>query len=297
MTTANNQPINQRQTAMANTHSAYAVSADTPAQKANTTAAGIEICLNCDDLSTLAAQVVAARQGGAIRLELCADMAQQGLTPTKQAVAIVRQAWGDAPGLVAMLRPRGGDFYYQAADVRLLQQQLTELAEAGADAVVVGPLQKNASGITDFDWPLLRTLLAQAADLLLEVNIHRAVDVLPMAARPAALQQLQQLGIQRLLTAGCDWHSGLGVAHGLVQLQQDVQLAKTQQSPKLVIGGGITLANLPTLCAQLLQADNAIAAYISFHCYSAVLTGGLVDQHKVEALVMAVAKGCSAPMR
>ncbi len=266
-------------------------------QTANNIKSGIEICLNCDDLSTLAAQVVAARQGGAIRLELCAEMAQQGLTPTTQAVAIARQAWGDSPGLVAMLRPRGGDFYYRPAEVPLLQQQLAELAHAGADAVVVGPLQKNALGITDFDWPLLRTLLAQAADLQREVNIHRAIDVLPLTARPAALQQLQQLGISRLLTAGCDWHSGLGVADGLKQLQQDVLLAKTQQAPKLVLGGGITLANLPELCQQLQKADSAAAAFISFHCYSAVLTAGLVDQQKVEALVTAVANGCAASVR
>jgi len=162
-----------------------------------TTAIDIEICVNCDDLNTLAVQVQAARTGGAKRLELCGAMYEQGLTPTIEAVAIARQAWGNTSGLVAMLRPRSGDFYYQAEDVALMQQQLSALAEAGADAVVLGVLRQSSTGAIDIDWPLLSALAAQAADLALEVNFHRAFDVLPFSTRAAVLQQLQQLGIAR----------------------------------------------------------------------------------------------------
>ena len=119
--------------------------------KPQTAAIDIEICLNCDELTTLTAQVQAARQGGAKRLELCGTMHEQGLTPTVEAVNSARQAWGKAPGLVAMLRPRGGNFYYQADDVALLQQQLSALAEAGADAVELGHgLVDDLSGRQDF---------------------------------------------------------------------------------------------------------------------------------------------------
>ena len=254
----------------------------------------IEICVNCDDLSTLATQVQAARAGCATRLELCGAMHEQGLTPTVEAVKIARQAWGNAPGLVAMLRPRGGDFYYQAGDVALMQQQLSALAEAGADAVVVGVLRQSANGQSEIDWPLLSILLAQAADLKIAVNFHRAFDVLPFSTREAALLRLQQLGVQRVLTAGCAWDSGLGAIEGLPQLQQDLQLTAKAQAPQLVIGGGVTLTNVSTLRNQLKQLmqltpGNSVAGCYSFHCYSAVLTDGRVDQHKVAALVATAA--------
>jgi copper homeostasis protein len=254
----------------------------------------IEICVNCDDLSTLATQVQAAKAGCATRLELCGAMHEQGLTPTVEAVKIARQAWGNTPGLVAMLRPRGGDFYYQAGDVALMQQQLSALAEASADAVVLGVLRQSSNGQIEIDWPLLRILLAQAADLKLTVNFHRAFDVLPFPTRAAALLRLQQLGVQRVLTAGCAWDSGLGAIEGLPQLQQDLQLTAKAQAPQLVIGGGVTLTNVSTLRNQLKQLMQltpgiSVAGCYSFHCYSAVLTDGRVDQHKVAALVATAA--------
>lgn len=253
-----------------------------------TAAIDIEICLNCDDLTTLAAQVQAARQGRAKRLELCGAMHEQGLTPTVEAVNIARQAWGNTPGLVAMLRPRGGDFCYQADDVALMQQQLSALAEAGADAVVLGVLRQSATGLIDIDWPLLMALKAQATDLSLEVNFHRAFDVLPFSSRAAALQRLQQLDIARVLTAGCDWHSGLGAADGVLQLQQDLRQTAAALAPKLVVGGGVTLVNVALLRGQLPVTTSAGSGY-SFHCYSAVLTDGRIDQHKVAALVATAA--------
>ena len=253
-----------------------------------TAAIDIEICLNCDDLTHLAAQVQAAREGGAKRLELCGAMHEQGLTPTVAAVRIAREAWGNAPGLVAMLRPRGGDFYVQADDVELMQQQLSDLASAGADAVVVGALRQTSTGAIDIDWPLLSTLQAQAADLKLEVNFHRAFDVLPFSIRSAALQRLQQEGVRRVLTAGCAWQSRFGAADGVLQLLQDIQQTAAGLAPKIVVGGGVTLANVALLRGQF-DADPSAAAHYSFHCYSAVLTDGRVDQHKVAALVATAA--------
>lgn len=248
----------------------------------------IEICVNCDDLGTLAAQVQAAKAGCAARLELCGAMHEQGLTPTARAVEIARQAWGNAPGLVAMLRPRGGDFYYQAGDVVLLQQQLSAVAEAGADSVVLGMLRQSSNGQIEIDWPLLSIVLSQAADLNMAVNFHRAFDVLPSSTRAEALQRLQQLGVQRVLTAGCAWDSGLGALEGLPQLQQDLRQTAKALAPQLVIGGGVTLSNVATLRKQLPSVTSSAASY-SFHCYSAVLTDGRVDQHKVAALVATAA--------
>jgi len=272
-----NQPANQHQ---AGQHQAMHPQA---------AAIDIEICVNCDDLQHLATEVRTARAAGAKRLELCGAMQEQGLTPTVEAVRIARQAWGVMPGLVAMLRPRGGDFYYQAAEAALLQQQMADLAAAGADAIVLGVLRQTSTGAADIDWPLLEVLIAQAKAFKLEVNFHRAFDVLPFSSRALALQRLHQTGVARVLTAGCAWHSGLGAADGVLQLQQELRLVAADAAPKLVVGGGVSLANTAWLRSQLDAGQSAPATY-SFHCYSAVLTDGRIDRQKVATLVATAAR-------
>jgi len=91
-----------------------------------------------------------------------------------------------------------------------------------------------------------------------------------------------------VLTAGCAWQSSLGAADGVLQLRQDLQQTAAGLAPKIVVGGGVSLANVALLRGQFTE-DLGAAAHYSFHCYSAVLTDGRVDQHKVAALVATAA--------
>src|SRR5690349_11720173 len=80
-----------------------------------------------------AEDAVAARAGGADRLELVTDMASDGLTPPVAAFTAIRAAV-DIP-LRVMLRPADG---FAAGGVEALVRAARELRAAGAEEFVFG---------------------------------------------------------------------------------------------------------------------------------------------------------------
>ena len=72
-----------------------------------------------------------------------------------------------------MLRPRGGDFLYTAAELAVIEADLHALKAAGADGVVVGLLLDDGR----VDEERLRRIVRLAAPL--PVTFHRAIDVTP----------------------------------------------------------------------------------------------------------------------
>ncbi|WP_337879912.1 copper homeostasis protein CutC [Rheinheimera sp.] len=232
----------------------------------------LEACINADDLSALAGDLQAVLAGGARRIELCGVMEQDGLTPSLAAMTIARHSLADLPGLLVMIRPRGGDFCYSAAELLQMQRSIELAAQAGADGVVLGLLTEQGQ----LDISRLKPLLAQSQAAGLQVTFHRAFDALPDPL--VALEQLVDLGVQRILTAGTAWGSGLGILHGVPLVQQLLQQAAGRV--ELVLGGGVNQQNLP----QLLPALQSWRQGFSIHSYSALLTQGRVDPDKVRQL-------------
>lgn len=233
----------------------------------------LEICINADDLQQLDANVDAALQGGASRIELCADMQQQGMTPTVLAMQKARQACATVPGLLIMVRFRKDDQIQTKAELASMQQAIRQAADAGADGVVLGVLNTERC----LDLPSLELLVSQAKKLGLQVTFHRAFDAIEHQHQ--ALEQLIDVGIDRVLSAGTLWGSDLGVMHGLESLQQlKIQAAGRIE---LVVGGGIHSGNLARVVDSLKPAGNLW----SVHSYSAVLSQGKVDPQKVAAMV------------
>jgi len=227
----------------------------------------LELCLQTE--THLAANVALAREFGVARLELCSRMDQDGLTPTPAQVALARQHWGDGPGLVAMLRPRGGDFCYQKSEQRQLQSELVQLAAAGADSVVLGVL----TPAQQLDMAALTELCGFATDLGLTVAVHRAIDA---CAEPLlSWLQLTRLPVARVLSAGTRWDSKLPATQGIAQLQAFLAAG----GPELVIGGGVNAGNIAAIRRQLAPA----AAY-SFHLHSAVQRQGVVAADLLQAV-------------
>ena len=145
------------------------------------------VCYNIED-------VLRARQGGAQRVELCADPGAGGTTPNygfiKQSVAL-----SDIDVMV-MIRPRGGDFLYNKAEILQMEEDIRIAAELGAQGVVFGVLDETGF----INKPVMAGLVRLAKDLELEITCHRAFDV---ARDPYQfLQVLLELGVNRLLTSG-----------------------------------------------------------------------------------------------
>ena len=135
---------------------------------------------------------VAAESGGAGRVELCADLAEGGITPSAGMIAECRERISIP--LYVMIRPRGGDFLYSDAEIEVMRRDIRHAESLGADGVVLGLL------LPDGTVDAVRTarLIRQARPL--DVTFHRAIDVCrdPMEA----IDTLAAIGVDRILTSG-----------------------------------------------------------------------------------------------
>lgn len=146
----------------------------------------LESC--CTDVE----QIRCAQEAGARRIELCENLAVGGVTP---AAELLKAAISVAKVPVNVLvRPRGGDFVFSAAEADTMLRDIELCREAGAAAVVIGALDSRG----DVDMPLMRRLCDAASGM--SVTFHRAFDV---CADPlAAFEDVLALGCDRLLTSG-----------------------------------------------------------------------------------------------
>src|SRR5262245_4103970 len=135
---------------------------------------------------------LAARAGGADRLELNAALALGGLTPSLGTVVEVRAAV--ALPVLVMVRPRPGGFAYGAADFKVMQRDADLALEHGAAGIVFGIL--TVEGSVDLD--RCRRLVRQAGERA--AVFHRAFDVTPDPF--AVLERLIDLGFRRVMTSG-----------------------------------------------------------------------------------------------
>lgn len=133
-----------------------------------------------------------AVEGGADRIELCANLAEGGTTPSYGTIRLCRDKFSVA--LFPIIRPRGGDFLYSNDEFELMLKDVALCKELGCDGIVSGLLLKD--GFID----IARTAALREAAYPMEFTFHRAFD---RCKDPfAALEQLQQLGCDRVLTSG-----------------------------------------------------------------------------------------------
>jgi len=133
-----------------------------------------------------------AVEGGADRIELCANLAEGGTTPSYGHIRQCREAFDTL--IYAIIRPRGGDFLFTEEEFSMMLQDVKLCKELGCDGVVIGLL--NADGTID----LKRTSKLVDAVYPLGVTFHRAFD---RCSNPfEAMEQLIQIGCERILTSG-----------------------------------------------------------------------------------------------
>lgn len=146
----------------------------------------IEICANSVE------SCLAAQEGGAFRVELCAGIPEGGTTPSLGETALARELLNIR--LHVIIRPRGGDFLYSPLERRVMLKDIETARQLGADGIVTGCLTPGG----DIDQPFLKEMKQAAGDL--SVTFHRAFDV---CRDPwEALEQLIEAGCDRLLTSG-----------------------------------------------------------------------------------------------
>jgi copper homeostasis protein len=227
----------------------------------------LEVCID-SAFSQGAAQ--AAFEGGASRIELCSRMNFDGLTPSIQEIQLARAAFGN-PGLMIMIRPRTGNFMYTREEQKQIFQDIQIAKHHGADGVVFGALKENR-----IDIEVTRALTHHAKSLGLSVTFHRAFDAVENCS--IALEQLIQLGIDRVLTSGTTWGSKQGALEGLAVIRDLLEQASNRI--EIIVGGGINQSNIKTILRGLEPFKN-----FSIHAYSGVQENGLTTTKAVRELL------------
>ena len=144
-----------------------------------------EICANS------VASCIAAQEGGADRVELCAGIPEGGTTPSFGMIRNARE--GISIALNVIIRPRGGDFLYSETELQEMIYDIQAAKELGADGLVFGCLCPDGSV------DMKAVLMEAAGDT--PVTFHRAFD---HTSNPfKALEDIISLGCTRILTSGC----------------------------------------------------------------------------------------------
>ncbi len=176
----------------------------------------------------------AAQEGGAGRVELCADLLEGGITPSSGTISLARERL--TIPIHVLIRPRGGDFCYSESEFEVMKRDIEQAKSMGADAIVSGVLQPDGT----IDVTRTRALIDLARPL--SFTFHRAFD---MAREPqAALETLIDLGVERLLTSGQEasaWEGSDLIA----------ELVRQARGRIIVMaGGGINGRNAGRIIAQ-----------------------------------------------
>lgn len=196
----------------------------------------LEVCVD----ST--ASALAARCGGADRLELCADLIVGGTTPSLTLVQQVKAETG-LP-VRALLRPRFGDFCYDSYELAQMEQLAAELVEAGADGIVTGVLTPEGALDAGAMQPIYAAArkAAEKAGRPVACTLHRAFDV---CADPfAALETARSMGLCTILTSG----QAASAPQGAALLRQLTERAG--KDVEILAGAGVSAQNIPVLAAQ-----------------------------------------------
>lgn len=138
-------------------------------------------------------EALLAEQRGAERIELCSDLANDGLTPSPELMQKTCSTL-KIPVMI-MIRPRAGNFVHTKGEIDQMKTDIDRAKQAGAAGVVFGLLTpKNKIDVEN------TRMLAEYAQPL-PVTFHKAIDVLENPV--LGVRVLKEIkGIKRILTSG-----------------------------------------------------------------------------------------------
>ena len=191
---------------------------------------------------------IAAQSAGANRIELCDNPGEGGTTASYGFIKAAREKL--TIELYPIIRPRGGDFLYSDQEFDIMKTDISICKEMGCDGVVIGIL--NVDGTID------KKRNGQLVEVAypMGVTFHRAFDRVIDA--PQALEDLVQIGCERILTSGL-------LANALYGAATIKQLIK-QAGGRIIImpGSGLRSDNIAAIAQQ--------TGAVEFHTSARVFT-------------------------
>jgi len=180
----------------------------------------VEICANSLQ------SAMNAEQAGATRIELCSELAVGGVTPSYGLLKAVSEQIS-IPVRV-LIRPRSGSFTYSKEEFEIMKSNILLCKSLGFDGVVSGILHK------DCTIDQARTDELRLAGKDMNFTFHRAFDWVPNPF--LALDKLQQMGINTLLTSGQQ-------KKAIDSIELLKELHEKSSSTVVMPGSGINLGN------------------------------------------------------
>lgn len=177
------------------------------------------------------ASALIAIQENVDRIELCEDYSLGGITPNIETLQRL-EAKTNIP-IFVMIRPRGGDFFYNEKEFEQMKSDLMMLKEVGADGFVFGILDENNQ--LDFDRNL--DLINHAGAI--PCTFHRAFD--RIENQQQALEDVIKCGFKTILTSG----GKASAMQGLENLKKLKTLANNRIN--ILVGGGVRSENVDIL--------------------------------------------------
>ncbi len=174
-------------------------------------------------------EALKAEEQGADRIELCADLSQDGITPERDVIRKAKEQLRIP--IRVMIRPRGGDFVYTASEVNQMMQDIKFCKVIGVEGVVFGILKENNT----LDLGRIAALAAHSSPL--KIVIHKAIDETPDILK--ATEGLTHInGISTILSSG-----GKATAkEGISILKKMIVVAGNKL--EIMPAGRITIGNL-----------------------------------------------------
>ncbi|MEG3657452.1 copper homeostasis protein CutC [Arenibacter palladensis] len=181
----------------------------------------VEVCANSLE------SALNAQKAGADRIELCAELAVGGVTPSIGLLQLVKEHISIPVNV--LIRPRSGDFTYTDLEFEIMKRDIALCRELGFNGIVSGVLSKDLS----LDYKRTKELIEASRPL--EFTFHRAFDWVtdPMAT----LRQLQELQVDTILSSGQQNSSVEGI-------DLLTRLSKKSKDCVIMPGGGIRDTNV-----------------------------------------------------
>jgi copper homeostasis protein len=174
---------------------------------------------------------VIAEKAGAKRVELCENPADGGTTPSYGTIKQTREKISIA--LYPIIRPRGGNFFYDEEEFAIIKQDILLCKQLGCDGISTGVHTQYG----EIDTERLKRIVEWAYPM--GVTCHRVFDATPDPMK--ALEDIITCGCERILTSG----QKSSAPEGIDLLARLVQ----QAAGRIIImpGAGVRSSNIETL--------------------------------------------------
>ena len=204
-----------------------------------------------------------AEKAGASRIELCVDPLQGGTTPSYGLIQHALQKI--AIPAFPMIRPRGGNFIYDADELAIMKKDILTCRELGSPGIATGIQLPNGK----IDVENLKRIVEWAHPMT--VTCHKVFDATPDAFE--ALEDVIAAGCARILTSG--------LHKTAVEGADILSKLRLQAGNRIVVmpGGGVRSSNI----TELVSKTGAKEYHSS--CLVARATNFVADEEEVRLIV------------